>query len=52
MDPGIEGTDKTIDNKSLRCKTLTYSIHSSSSVSQSFNPENILENNPSDQASR
>jgi len=52
MDPCFQGSEKTIDNKSLKCKTITYSIHSSSSVSQSFNPENILENNPSDQASR
>ena len=33
-------------------RKLNYSIHSCSSVSQSFHPDNILEDKPFDQASR
>ena len=38
--------------KEISPRKLKYSIHSCSSVSQSFHPDNILEDKPFDQASR
>ena len=37
---------------SLDHKQLKYTIHSCSSFSSSYQPENILHDNPSDQSSR
>ena len=40
------------ENKILQQKKLKYTIHSCSSFSSSYLPQNILEDKPSDQASR